>query len=99
MQVKQWTEKTKPKKNPLLSRVKMFAISGWPTVKLDAEFQPFLSRQQEISFWMVACCGDLASLYLLWVGDACWSSSPNTLMSEPNEKFSLGICLVAESGC
>ena len=38
-----------PSARPLLSRIKTFAMSGWLTVKLDAEFQPFLSRQQEIS--------------------------------------------------
>lgn len=45
-EVSQWTEKDR-----LLSRVKRFVTSGWPSVKLDREFQPYLSRQLEISLF------------------------------------------------
>ena len=95
VQMKQWTGK-----NPLLSRIKTFAMSGWPIVKLDAEFQPFLSRQQEISL-MDGC--------LLWgslpiippPGRTCFLEQLHQthLGGEPNENLSSGICLVAKSGC
>lgn len=42
--VKEWTEK-----NHLLSRVKKFVMSGWPAATLDAEFQPYSSKQHELS--------------------------------------------------
>ena len=65
VQMKQWTGK-----NPLLSRIKTFAMTGWPIVKLDAEFQPFFSDSKRSALWMAACCGDLFPLYLLRVGHA-----------------------------
>jgi len=42
--VKEWTAK-----DPILSCVHRFVLSGWPTHKLTSEFQPYVSRKDELS--------------------------------------------------
>ena len=51
-EIKCWTEK-----DPLLSRLCRFVISGRPADDLGKEFEPFVSRQKELS---------VLNGYLLW---------------------------------
>ena len=42
--IKEWTAK-----DPVLSCVHRFTLSGWPTHKFSSEFQPYVSRKDELS--------------------------------------------------
>ena len=42
--IKEWTAK-----DPTLSCVHRFLLSGWPTHKLNSQFQPYVSRKNELS--------------------------------------------------
>ena len=42
--VREWTAK-----DPLLSNVHRYILSGWPTQKLDSAFQPYFHRRDELS--------------------------------------------------
>lgn len=43
-QVRDWTSK-----NPILSQVKSFVLSGWPEYLENSEFKPFFKRRNELS--------------------------------------------------
>ncbi len=42
--IKAWTSK-----DPILSRVVKYIMTGWPDLNLGADFQPFISRKHELS--------------------------------------------------
>lgn len=42
--VRNWTEK-----DQVLSRVRRFVMSGWPSSQLGSEFQPYVSKKDELS--------------------------------------------------
>ncbi|XP_048244738.1 uncharacterized protein K02A2.6-like [Haliotis rufescens] len=43
-QIKQWTDR-----DPTLSRVRNFLLSGWPSINLEESFTPFVKRKHELS--------------------------------------------------
>ena len=42
--IKEWTDK-----DPVLSRVRRFVLSGWSNVSFDPQLQPFYNRREELS--------------------------------------------------
>ena len=68
--IKEWTAK-----DPVLSCVFRFLMSGWPDQKLDKDYQPYVTRKHELSTLDGVSCGLLVSSFLHLEDSSFWRNS------------------------